>query len=208
MILSEQFRFVFIKTQKTAGTSIEVDLSRRVEAEAIVTPIMPAVTGHQPRNFRSSSGTFRNHMTALQIRSYIGQERWARLFSFCVEREPVAKCISHFHMRRARGTASSWEEYVAAGNFPIDHDKYTDAEAHGRKIIVSRVLPYEKLDRDLPALMLTLGMADFALLSRAKSEYAAEPIIRIDDVSPLQRERIYAAFREGSLLHGLYPEAC
>lgn len=51
MIVSHEHRFIFVKTRKTAGTSIEVFLSKLAGDDAIVTPTTPAVEGHHPRNY-------------------------------------------------------------------------------------------------------------------------------------------------------------
>jgi len=53
MIVSHKHRFIFIKTRKTAGTSIEVALSQIAGDDAIVTPIDPPEPQHAPRNYRN-----------------------------------------------------------------------------------------------------------------------------------------------------------
>jgi len=60
MIISHTNRFVFIKTKKTAGTSIEIELSKHCGPEDIITPITPkdeiqrvAYGGRAAQNFTS-----------------------------------------------------------------------------------------------------------------------------------------------------------
>lgn len=52
VIVSHEHRFIFVKTRKTAGTSIEVALSALAGADAIVTPVQPPEDGHEPRHWR------------------------------------------------------------------------------------------------------------------------------------------------------------
>ena len=54
-IVSHKFGFIFCKTRKTAGTSLEVYLGRRCGPEDIVTPILPPNPEHQPRNHRGKT---------------------------------------------------------------------------------------------------------------------------------------------------------
>lgn len=39
MIISHKYKFIFVRTRKTAGTSIEIGLSRFCEKEDVITPI-------------------------------------------------------------------------------------------------------------------------------------------------------------------------
>ncbi len=127
MILSHKHKFIFIKTAKTAGTSIEVFLSRHCDPKDIVTPIAPPVEGHQPRNYEGfinpipeilerpgkffsalrhtiiSRDKFYNHMPASEVRSRVPADVWSSYFKFCVERNPWDKVLSHYHIWRAVG---------------------------------------------------------------------------------------------------------
>ena len=54
MIISHTHKFIFIKTVKTAGTSIEGFLSQHCGPEDVLTPIFPPIEGHEPRNYEGS----------------------------------------------------------------------------------------------------------------------------------------------------------
>ena len=210
MLLSWQHNFLFIKTPKTAGTSIEVDLAGCIGDDAIVTPIAPPLAGHTARNYAHADGDFFNHIDARTVRARIGVEAFDRLFKFCVEREPVAKCLSHFHMlKRAPESAAhyagmSWDDYCKAGKFPNSMMQYTERANSRTRLMVDRILPYETLASDLPPLLEALGVAGFKFQTQAKSEFSRDSLVRVEDVTDEQRETIYRAFKAGLGLHGLY----
>ncbi len=208
-IISFRYNLIFVKTSKTAGTSIEVDLGQRVEDDAIVTPILPPSSRHVPRNFESEGGRFYNHMTAIEIREILGPEQFSGMFKFCVEREPVSKCISHFHMLRnsplhvtPQTVDLSWDAYCEQGRFPVDHRKYSEVVDGTRRVIVDRILNYDRLQQDLPGVLATLGIDGFRLIAREKSEYARRSFISPDRVTQSQRAAIYGAFSETLRLAG------
>lgn len=211
-VVSFQYGFIFIKTKKTGGTSVEVELSKCVEPEAIVTPIYPVEPGHTARNFKRGflRKTFYNHMPAAQIRKRLGAKTFQRLTKFCIEREPVSKCISHFHMMRNSPDhntdnryTKSWDEYCAAGDFPIDIDLYSEDVGGERQLLVDRVIPYERMKTDLPEFLQAAGVRAFSLDSRAKSQYSQNKIVSNDDVTPAQRARIYDSFASSLKVSGL-----
>lgn len=210
-IISFKYNFIFVKTAKTAGTSIEVDLSQRVEDEAIVTPIFPPSDAHRPRNYCQHNGTYFNHMTAVQIRELIGKDLFDTMVKFCVEREPVSKCISHFHMKRNSALhnengsyVKDWDGYCRDGDFPVDDAKYCDAVAGRNAVIVDKILKYETLSTDLPDLMNDLGLPGFRLTAQEKSGYAQPRLVERDQVTKAQKDLIDAAFLGTRRLTGLY----
>lgn len=200
MIISHEFKFIFIKTRKTAGTSIEVDLSKRISSDDIVTPITPTVIGHVPRNFKYRGSFFLtkklyNHMPALLVKEYLGEKLFKQYFKFCVEREPVDKCISHYsflrksptHNKRNRNKSLSFDDYVSMRKFPIDTEKYTDDNG---QLVVDRILRYENLADELSSVCEELGF-------RCNLETKAKSGLREQfEVSTKQRRAIYRAFAE------------
>ncbi|HYZ48704.1 MAG TPA: hypothetical protein VE567_07410 [Sphingomonas sp.] len=212
-IISFEHRLIFIKTLKTGGTSLEIELARRLGADAVVTPVIPSVEGHRPRNYRRGlmRRPFYNHIPAARVRQYLGRARYDGMYKFCVEREPVRKCISFFHMlrnspdhRRPGSERLSWTDYVAAGEFPIDLDRYSAVESGRRVLLVDEVIPYEEMQKGLDTVMRRVGIEPFPIAARAKGDYAGERVIGPKDVTAEQRARIYAAFEPSLRIAGLW----
>lgn len=153
MIISHEHRFIFIKTIKTAGTSIEVYLSPHCGPDDILTPIQPPEQGHEPRN----AGGFYNHYSAWGIREAVPPEVWSGYYKFCVERNPWDKTVSDYSMIRHRsGGRVSFEQYMQAGRFCSSWELYTDGD--NRTLLVDEVLRYENLDEELGRVFGRLGI--------------------------------------------------
>lgn len=173
MIISHTHRFIFIKTRKTAGTSVETYLSELCGSEDVFPKIYPAEQGHTPRNFAglfnpipdllSSLGDsaleatrplrdlrerrkFWNHMPARYVRSRIGAKVWDSYYKFCFEREPMSKTRSHYQMMVREGKAADLNSYFERGKFASDWHLYTDDAG---KVIVDDVFRFETINEDL-----------------------------------------------------------
>ena len=225
MILSHKYRLIFIKTAKTAGTSIEVFLSKHCGPQDIVTPIAPPLERHQPRNYEgfinpipeilerpgkifsvlhhtmSSCRKFYNHMSAREVKNRVPAKVWNGYFKFCVERNPWDKVLSHFHMHAARaGGALSLDEYLARARFPINYFRYTDRS--GEKLIVDRVVRYENLLAELREVFAYLHIPfDGTLGVAAKSDYRADRRPYQEVFNDEQRRLIEKAFAKEIELH-------
>jgi hypothetical protein len=225
MIISHQHKFIFIKTAKTAGTSIEVFLSKHCGSDDVVTPIFPSVEGHLPRNnqglfdplpeilsgvnrLRETWGDllqrrkFYNHMRALLVQKRIPASIWRSYFKFCVERNPWDKVLSHYYMQVHRaGGSLPLEEYFARSKFPINYPRYTDRS--GKKIIVDRVLRYENLTAELADVFSQLNVPfDGTLGASAKSEYRKDRTPYQSVFNEKQRRTIEEKFAREIELHG------
>lgn len=205
MLISHKYKFIFIKTKKTAGTSIELDLSRLMGQNDIVTKIAPVELGHTPRNYILKGIKMYNHMPALEIKEVIGSEIFNNYFKFCVEREPVDKCISHFSMLKYsayhnKGNENlSWETYINEKKFPLDHEKYTDNKG---KLIVNKIIKYENLNKDLFYITDKLGIPFKHITTFAKSGYR-EKNLSVDNVT-LKHKKIIYDFFQPSLTYTKY----
>ena len=226
MILSHKYKLIFIKTAKTAGTSIEVFLSNLCGPQDILTPIVPRVEGHQPRNYEgfinpipeilerpgkffsavrhtmTRCTTFYNHMPAREVKQRVPADIWNGYFKFCVERNPWDKVLSHYHMHAAReGGSLSLDEYLARGRFPINYFRYMDRS--GRNVIVDRIIRYENLLAELSEVFSQLNILfDGTLAVAAKSDYRADRRPYREVFNEEQRRTVEKAFAKEIELHG------
>ncbi|MGH6987535.1 MAG: hypothetical protein ACRED9_11945 [Caulobacteraceae bacterium] len=148
VIISHERHFIFIKTYKTAGASIEAYLSAHCGPGDVLTPAEPPVAGHVARN----QGEFYNHIPAHKVRAAVGEEIGREYTTLCVERNPRDKFISYYFKlrnppRRGRHTTLIMDDYLEAGPFPLNAPLYTDAA--GEKIIVDRVMQYKNLAAEM-----------------------------------------------------------
>ncbi len=189
MLISHKYKFIFIKTKKTAGTSIEIELNKIMSETDVVTPIKPGHPDHKPRNYVYGNKKLFNHIMIKDLEKIIPKNIYQNYFKFCVEREPVEKCLSDFCMQKNSEYHNknkenlSWKEYLKIGNFPIDTEKYTDNK---NNLCVDRVLKYEKLEDELYEISKILKFDFKGLKIKAKSGF---------------REKIYVSEKEKKLIY-------
>src|SRR3954469_20709902 len=117
-----------MKTRKTAGTSVEIALSRVCGDDDVITPVTDddealrrAGGGRGPQNFESPPNLDRtafNHMPVSMVRTMLGRKRFESYFSFAVERNPWDAVVSLYHWKTRDagpgGAPLPFEEYVAS----------------------------------------------------------------------------------------------
>lgn len=100
MIISHTNKYIFIKSTKTAGTSIEAALSNHCSGGDVVTPLGDFdfnrdETGawvHKSMN----EGRYKQHDDAVTIRDSLPAETWNRYFKFSIARNPWERTLSRF----------------------------------------------------------------------------------------------------------------
>jgi hypothetical protein len=206
MIISHKYKFVFVKTIKTAGTSMEVYLSQHCGPRDIFTPITPPVPGHKARNFngRVSPSTlggetevkqiFFNHMTARKIKQTISAKHWDSYFKFCVERNPWDRTLSHYHMFCHRHGHQDLQAYLESGNAMGNLFRYVDSD---KQLLVDRVLRYERLNNELAEIFGQLGVPFSGSLDvYAKSDYRTDRRHYREVYTAQQRDMVYEQFAD------------
>lgn len=165
MIASHAHRFVFIKTRKTAGTSLEIALSRHCGPDDIVTRISPAdedlraaAGGVPPQHDQTEPGSYA-HMGARRVIQVIGQQAWDDYFTFAVERNPFDVVASSWrYSARKPSFTKTFAEFVRT---PRRLDRLALNERlyrTGGAVVVDRVYLYEELPAAVADISARLGL--------------------------------------------------
>ncbi len=171
MLVSHRHRFIFTKTKKTAGTSIEVYFEPYCMAPGEWRPDRDAGAGyasiHGIVGFRGGKRAqdvfWWNHMPARQIRDGVGAVTWSRYFRFSIVRNPYEKAVSAFFMVKQRHKQAvgcpdeerlAFQHWLEAAGPPIDRDKYL---LNGRYCL-SDIIRLESCLADLERICERLGV--------------------------------------------------
>lgn len=195
-LVSYRKKFIFLKTSKTAGTSIEGFLERYCLPEGEFTPqharaetvTEAGIIGQRPGR-RVGNPRFWSHMPARDLKKEVGDDVWDHSFKISVVRDPYDKVVSTFFFRSRVGgqdyrnsspaeVKRCFKEFVRNANLPIDRNKYTISG----KLCTDYVIRYEHLSEDLKELAERLDLEfDETMLPKYKSGHRPEGQ-RIEDL--------------------------
>lgn len=216
VIVSHRHQFVFVKTRKTAGTSVEMALSRFVGSADVVTPMMSGdeelrldVSGHGAQNFharpwrwsarewarlatRRKAPVFYNHMPAETIRRYLGPRTWDRYFKFTIDRNPWDLAVSAYFWERRKFPDRTFEEFVSSERLP----RYSNWRLYtiDGALAVNQVMRYDQLEESLSALIQPLGLPESLQLPRAKAGFRTDRRPYQDWYDDITRGRVAEVF--------------
>ena len=187
MIISHSHKFIFIKSEKTAGTSVEAVLSGFCSGDDVVTPI------NDYRHNRDENGKFIHqsmnaeefikldlpnlqHADASTIKRQIPDEVWDTYFKFSIVRNPWDRTISDFFWKRRQDPAikprKRFYHYLgvpfnelaqpkkALHDF-LDSDEFVNNDRFyvmDDELCVDFVIRYENLEEDLNEVCKRIGI--------------------------------------------------
>ena len=186
MILSFQDRFLFLKTKKSAGTSLEIALSAICGPDDIITEIThvdqlerEALGFPGPQNHIIKRVTvhgkvpkahkFYNHMSYDEVRTRLPQLNLDDFFIFAVERDPVDRMMSLYHFQGGEAKHGSLEAWLNSPKSGRHHG--WDLYHHEGKCVADKIYFYEELDSACEDLSARFGVEVKLPEYRAKGNY-------------------------------------
>ncbi|MBC8392854.1 MAG: sulfotransferase family 2 domain-containing protein [Deltaproteobacteria bacterium] len=194
MIISHKYKFIFLKTRKTAGTSLEIALSKFCGPIDIITPISPpedenirSELGYRgPQNYnvpfaKHSLGDwkntlrqkkrreFYNHVPASQIYRWVDKKVWDSYYKFCFERNPWDKAVSMYYFyTKTHNISRPMDVQIQA--FGERLSNYSIYSIDG-KVAVDYVARYEDLGNEIEGIRQKIGLPEKLILPKAKGGY-------------------------------------
>ena len=194
MIVSHQHKFIFVKTHKTAGSSLEMALGVLCGDADIISHMETNIDGDVPRNYHSRprlgalydrfklvrriiprhspllGAYYYEHMPAWRIRELVGEDVWGSYFKFCFERNPWDKVVSYY-LWKAHGqnrSMPSFRDYVLrkSHRLPADAKLYCDADGAS---LVDTIFEFRQLNEAIEQLNERLGIGLSKTLPREKT---------------------------------------
>lgn len=172
-LISHRAEFIFLKTHKTASTSVEVALEplcapEDAEAGRHYRPMAISEVGIiGARGRTASEAKWRNHMSALSVRRLIGRDIWRRYAKITTVRNPYDRMVSMFYSRMKP------EDREAAIHAPFDRVRadfltflrHTGTSNNLNKLtirtryVIDHVLYFENLEEEFAELAVSLGLS-------------------------------------------------
>lgn len=161
MLVSHRKKFIYTKTVKTGGTSVESYFEMYCMPQGEWSFAGPRAEYESEAGIIGYRGSYSdylkwyNHMSALEIRNNVGMEIWNKYFKFCVVRNPFEKALSaffhfciknHYIQTDRKSMISLFHDYISSGKgLIVDRDKYMI----DNKICIDFFIKYESLEADL-----------------------------------------------------------
>lgn len=189
MIISHTHKFIFLKSLKTAGTSLEAALSNQCSGNDVVVPINDFGHNrnkngefvHQAMNADEFYRKIGQHVDAPTIKAREPAEIWNNFFKFSIVRNPWDRAISYFFWDKRQDAAirprKRFYHYLGVpfNEFEIVKNQFSEFIKSGTlenndrfyiiddKLCIDSVIHYENLEDDFNTICEKIGLATSSL---------------------------------------------
>ena len=176
MLVSHSKKFIYIKTIKTAGTSVEMALQHHCVPEGMevgeTTDSLETEAGIVgARGGSVADQRWQNHMPARKIRNRLPEEIWNGYCKICNIRNPWDKTVSFFHMAFPGIKQKSPEEITDTFRSWLAEAEKLGTDTHIYFIddqpVADDYIRYDQLNEDVARIADKLGL-DVGALPTAK----------------------------------------
>lgn len=184
MIISHRYKFIYLRTEKTASSSLMQMLRSIVQDdEQLQGKVGWRLARRFPNQFGSLKRTHPNvfglhsHTHASGVRKVVGANVFDSYFKFAVERNPWDRQVSLYHHRefRRNNQTPNFEKDMASAIYRnLHHTNLSNWKVYsiGEEVIADQVLDYASLGTQLPTLFERLGIETTAELQKTNATYS------------------------------------
>ena len=131
VLISHRYKFIYIKNKKVAGTSVEAYFEKycmdpstkhvvKHKLDSAITDY--GIVGNRENGKKTK---YYNHMNAIKIKRYIGDDIFNSYFKFCVIRNPYDKVVSYYNMLiHRKGKKMTFSEFIHKNCESGDYNRY------------------------------------------------------------------------------------
>jgi len=212
MIISHKHKFIFLKTRKTAGSSIQVALAEHCGDDDVITGqyrlgiddnIHSTGLNYDKYNFVSP---YDPHTVLKEVKTLVGSDIWNSYFKFAFVRNPYEIAVSRYHWNKKgksdtpqETSIEGFREWVRNGNIP-NFDKFKNYIYDDGAIDIDFVGMYENLEEDMDYICKRIGIPKLNL-PKLKAGFRDNTDFK-DHYDDVTRNITYQCFKEDIELFG------
>ena len=183
MIISEKYKFIFLKPYKVAGSSVEFALSSILSDQDLVTYLSKDEENKRQNLFKIGEQNnrkkffdllrdfskqnkrdlqklkwpklFHPHCSALEVKTFMGDRRWRDFKKISVIRNPWDYLLSFYHWNPGQAKRPPFKQWVFENRHLIGQNNY-QYKINGT-CIIDIFLTFENLQKDIDKLPLSDG---------------------------------------------------
>jgi hypothetical protein len=194
MIVSHKHKFIFFKTNKTAGTSIEIALSKFCGEDDIIPPLIAEDDAKRkelgypgPQNYivpfanydlkqwwrflgNPKRAVFRSHMYAHQAKRFLPSKVWQDYYKFGFERNPWDRAVSLYYWIYKEAPRPEFSDFLKSKEIYRLRRKGQGLYSIDGKTVVDRLYKFENLNEAMEDIAEILNLPEVPALPHAKGQ--------------------------------------